>query len=343
MPSEGIKVLVRSGAVAQVKYRPSIYHKLKQKILAMSDEEKAAYDKSRKSNLTITGHESSLVIESLLDYQQFSIHPADRELLPAEQAKQNELFLDLASAPISNPKLPSIEADSQPAMGQGSSKASFTIGSGHGDHFAALEFRPTLHDLLDNDDGYTQFSQVEVGRTQIRYSEPQDKVALQSLELLNIVSLTPMDSIQKSPSWMFQAGALVPPDAACATCISGAVRGGVGASTYLLPRTENAIAFAFLKLNLEDGSGTVGGFRSGPSEMFGLDIRVSHSVRFLSEFEVNQYYDRHFSLEAGDFSAWTSGLSWNAVKNFELRLNGVYQRVPGENYFSGDVAAGFYF
>jgi hypothetical protein len=343
MPSDGIKVLVDAGAVSQVKFRPSIYHRLKQKILAMTTDEKAAFDKSKDSEFKLFGDESSLVLEGLLDYQQFTIHPIDRDLSVAEQAKQDEIFTKLSTANISNPQLPPIAAESQPDLGQASKKASFNLGSGHGDHTIGLEFRPTLHDLLDNDEGYTPFSQVEAGRTLIQYSETAHTLDLQSFDLINIISLTPADSVQKSPSWLVRAGALVPPDAACPSCISGTLQGGIGMSTYLLPRTENAIAFAFLKLNLQDGSGTPSSFRFGPSELIGVDLRFSRSIKFLTELEFTQYYDGHWSPNSGNYSQWTNGVAWNVSKNFELRFSGIYYRMPTENYVTASMSAGIYF
>jgi hypothetical protein len=343
MPADGIKILNQVGAVSEVKFRPSTYHKLKQKILAMSDQEKAAFEKSKKSDLTLFGNESSLVLEGLLDYQQFTIYPFNRELQPSEQAQQDELFAKLTTANISDPPLPPIVAESEPDLGQGSRKASLMVGNGHGDNFFDLEFRPMLHDLLDNDDGYTQFSQIEAGRTRIRYSEIRNNISLQELEVVNIVSLVPVDSILMSPSWLVQVGGIVPPDSTCATCLSASVQGGIGISAYLLPKTENAITFAFLKLNAEDGAGIPGNFRAGPSELIGFDVRLGRSIKFLTELEFTQYFDQHLTAQSGTYSNWTSGLSWNAVKNFELRLNGKYQQLPTENYVWGNLAAGVYF
>ena len=343
MPADGIKILNQIGAVSEVKFRPSTYHKLKQKILAMSDTEKTEFEKAKRSDLTLAGNESSLVLEGLLDYQQFTISSLSREMTASEQAKQDELFAKLTTANISDPALPPIVAESQPDLGQGSRKASLMVGSGRADNFFELEFRPMLHDLLDNDEGYTQFSQIEAGRTRIRYSETKNNISLQELEVVNIVSLAPMDSILKSPSWLVQVGGVVPPDSTCPTCLSASIQGGIGLSTYLMPRIENAVTFAFLKMNVEDGAGTPGNFRIGPSELVGFDARLGRKIKFLTELEFNQYFDQHLTALSGTYAAWTSGLSWNAVKNFELRFNGKYQQLPTENYFLGNLAAGYYF
>jgi len=343
IPADGIKALTRVGAVSQVRFRPSIYHKLKQKILAMSDDEKAAFKKSLSSHLELSGHESGLVLESLLDYQQFSIQHSNREPGSADEEKQDELFLKLATAKTQTPQLPSINAESQPDLGHASSKVSVIFSAGTANTLAELELRPTFHDLLDHDEGYTQFSQFEAGTTRLGYSTLNHQASLQSFELINIISLTPVDSLLSASSWLLKAGALVPPDSACTDCISAQLQGGDGWSAYLMPKSENVVAFALLKFNLESGLGTPGAFRWGPSELLGVDLHLSRSIKFLTELEFTQYFNQHLSSNNGPYTEWTTGLSWYTMQNLELRFIGIYQQLPVHNASVANLALGYYF
>lgn len=336
VPSDEVKRLAQNDAIASAQLRPAIYQQLKQKIAAMSSEEKADFLRSQKP-LQTQGHSSALVVEALLDYQQFQLLHSHEEPSEAEKKTQDELFLQLSKASIKAPTLPSLEADTQPDLGHASSKMSLGFGSGQGDQFVDLEWRLAIHDWLDDDLGYTPFSQIEVGKLDFRYSREREEVDLHSLTLVNIVSLAPVDSLQRSASWLANAGAYVPPDSKCLYCLSAQVQGGFGLSTYLT-NDEAAVGFAFIKWNVEDGSGTPNRFRTGPSELIGADWRIVPHVKWLAEFEMNQYFN-----EQGPFSAVRSGFSWSYQKNQELRLLTTYQQVPTQNYVTGNLLAGFYF
>ena len=344
IPADGIKELARiPGAVKQVNFRPSIYHRLKQKVLAMSPQENKSFETSRRKNLLLNHDESGLVLEGLLDYQQFNIHPFNRDLTKEEQAKQKELFLQLATAPQVEAELPPLERKSQPDLGHSSRKISTYAGDGSQKSYFGIELRPSFHDLLDYDEGYTAFSQFDVVKVDLRYSRLQNVFGLEDLELLNVVSLTPVDSLIREQSWMIDVGGYVPPDSPCQNCFSGRLQGGKGYSAYLLPRAENLIAYAFLKANLEGGAGTVGGFRWGPSEWIGLDMRLLGSLKLLTDFEYFQFLNSHFVSNGGPDLRWKSGVSWYAARNFEIRVTSEYDAFSKVDSHFGRLMLGYYF
>ena len=63
-----------------------------------------------------------------------------------------------------------------------------------------------LHDLLDPSPGYVQGAQVDFLSTALRYYPEQEQLKLQSLDLLNIVSLAAQDDLIRPISWMAKIG-----------------------------------------------------------------------------------------------------------------------------------------
>ena len=110
-----------------------------------------------------------------------------------------------------------------------------------------------------------------------------------------------------------------------------------------MPKSENVVAFALLKFNLESGLGTPGAFRWGPSELLGVDLHLSRSIKFLTELEFTQYFNQHLSSNNGPYTEWTTGLSWYTMQNLELRFIGIYQQLPVHNASVANLALGYYF
>ncbi|MDM8551889.1 hypothetical protein QUF72_17530 [Desulfobacterales bacterium HSG2] len=82
------------------------------------------------------------------------------------------------------------------------------IGMGiKGDHFfQETGYRPVFSDLLDTDYGYKEGIQIEFGASKLRYYDADKKLALESLDLIDIVSISPIDKFFMSYSWKVGTG-----------------------------------------------------------------------------------------------------------------------------------------
>ena len=79
------------------------------------------------------------------------------------------------------------------------------VGTGFGwrqdEFFEEINFRPAYHDLLDPETGYTPNAQIEFLAAKIRHYEKHNQFRLERLAIVDIISLSPMDSLFKRPSW----------------------------------------------------------------------------------------------------------------------------------------------
>ncbi len=94
----------------------------------------------------------------------------------------------------------------RPDQGHDSSRIGFTVGSKGDSPFQEISFRPVYHSLLDNGKGYREGAQIIFADTAVRYYSQDNKLKLESLDFINIVSLAPRDLFFKPISWKVDTG-----------------------------------------------------------------------------------------------------------------------------------------
>ena len=72
--------------------------------------------------------------------------------------------------------------------------------------FEEVGFRPAYHDLLDDDRGYVEGAQIVFADAALRYYSSDDKLVLQKLDIVDIISVSPRDSFFKPYSWKVRTG-----------------------------------------------------------------------------------------------------------------------------------------
>ena len=131
-----------------------------------------------------------------------------------------------------------------------------------------LTVRAGYHDLLDPEIGYTPDAQIEIASVSLRHYNRADQTRVERATLVNVMSLSPMDSLFHAPSWKINAGMNTIRFGSCQLCSNGVLNGGIGAAmeSHWLKR-EVVFAFAEAEANYsrayeEDhrvgGGGTVG-------------------------------------------------------------------------------------
>ena len=93
-----------------------------------------------------------------------------------------------------------------PDLGHGSNRLDMGIGSISHDFFYELNIRPAYHCLLDPDDGYLTGSQIEFANLCLRHYPNKHRFELYSLDLINIVSLSPRNRFLRPISWKVETG-----------------------------------------------------------------------------------------------------------------------------------------
>jgi len=104
------------------------------------------------------------------------------------------------------PAVPEMPVPTRPDQGHGSNRISLQYGEVEKEPFAEFRLRPAYHNLLDADEGYLAGSQIDFANVVVRYYRDLEKVRLQSLDLVSIVSLAPRHRFYKPVSWKIETG-----------------------------------------------------------------------------------------------------------------------------------------
>lgn len=103
--------------------------------------------------------------------------------------------------------------DTRPELGHKSGRVSFGAGRRAHRDYVELRWRPAYHDLLDPDAGYTPGAQINFLDVTLRSYAHERGVVLQSLDLIDIVSLFPREDFFRGPSWKVSTGLFRKPTA----------------------------------------------------------------------------------------------------------------------------------
>jgi hypothetical protein len=93
-----------------------------------------------------------------------------------------------------------------PEHGHGSNRLALGLGVDDNDWYQELRLRPAYHNLLDADRGYLAGSQIDFANLVLRYYPERRQLALQALDLIDIVSLSPRHAFFRPVSWKVTTG-----------------------------------------------------------------------------------------------------------------------------------------
>ena len=148
----------------------------------------------------------------------------------------------------------------------------------HGEFFSEVNFRPAFHDLLDPETGYTPDAQIEALGVALRHYPRRGHTRLERFTLLNILSISPVNSLFKSPSWKINTGLETIRRDACRFCRTGYFNTGFGlaAESSLLKRE---VYFGFAELASEFGRVFNGDHRIGGGATLGALADITARLR----------------------------------------------------------------
>jgi hypothetical protein len=149
--------------------------------------------------------DQSRVLELAMEYAGYR-YAAEQE----DTAENDPLLMQVSSARSKlsvPPQTPQIEQlPERPDQGHRSGRAEISYGYENNRHFVQLNLRPVLHDLIDPPGGYVDGAQLEFLDASVRYDIKDEKVELEHLDFVDIVSIPTRDHFIKPFSWKVNAG-----------------------------------------------------------------------------------------------------------------------------------------
>ncbi|MGM0453480.1 MAG: DUF4105 domain-containing protein [Thermodesulfobacteriota bacterium] len=196
----------------------------------------------------------------------------------------------------------------QPEMGHDSRRAGAGFGIQSGDVFYELRFRPALTDLTDMDYMHDQGAQLEFGDLRTRYYPESARLTLQQFDIVDIVSVSPMDAIFKPLSWKVNAGWHRKPMAQDSDASYFRLNGGPGVAARL---PWLGLGYAMAESELDIGGDLETDYAIGAGASIGTIFAVGPACKI-------HLYGRGLGFFAGDGHA---DYSAGGISNFRIDTN----------------------
>ncbi|WP_305733468.1 Lnb N-terminal periplasmic domain-containing protein [Trichlorobacter ammonificans] len=210
LPTDTIRITQESGILEEPRYRPSQGSRIRTIMAQLTPDGRQvaldlAYGRRLPEGLTGAAEDRAAILDLAAEFAQFRL--ARKEL--AKDA-YTRLYLALLKERSMLGPTPEGRYDGvvppRPESGHDTTRVAVGGGVRRGKGFGELAIRPQFHSLLDPDQGYLQGAQITFLDTVLRFSEAPSPVTVQSLHLVDIVSLTPRDLFFKPTSWKVNVG-----------------------------------------------------------------------------------------------------------------------------------------
>ncbi len=322
IPADTIRLLFQNdGLIAAMSYRPAGSTKLKRKRETVQRTDQSFLDQlttdpslARQTDfLQLPQARQIFLLDLASDYFRYKSR-MDKTL--AEQYKIDNKSILLSRSKIQVPSSPFSITPFTLSPEQGHETARMGVGAGwrNDEIFEQISVRAAYHDLLDPSPGYTPDSQIELGALTLRHYHRRNQFRIEQLTLVNVLSLSPIDSWFHGPSWKVQFGMNTIKTRSCDLCSNGYLNTGAGGSleTHLFQR-EVFFLFGEAEANVSnayDENHRIGGGVSG-----GVVAKLTDNWKVMA----SAGYLGYFFGDRSDDLKVSVGQRWTVAKNFAVR------------------------
>ena len=216
LPVDTVRATVeQEGLLKEVIYRPASSTILQYRMASMSPEQlrwannlasgEVSFDESPEQPLS--WEERVDVLEIAQGYLGYLIASGKRNHADDKQRAHELLTARSRINQVSSPpEIPTPKT--RPEQGHPTSRLAFGAGKHDGRRFIEFRIRPTYHDLLDAESGYVRGAEINFFSLKLRQFEDSDRIRLEELIPIEIVSLSPRDPFFKPLSWKVNVAAV---------------------------------------------------------------------------------------------------------------------------------------
>ena len=202
-----------------------------------------------------------------------------------------------------------------PEQGHLTRRAGVGFGWRQDGFFEEVNLRPAYHDLLDPAAGYSPNAQIEFMAIKLRHYEKHNQFRLERLALLDIISLSPMDSLFTRPSWKVNASYDTVRREGCGYC--GNVNFNVGPGAAVETRwLRREVYFAFAEFDANYSHAFEKNYRVGGGGTVGLLADVTERWKIL----LSATYLRYPLGEHSDNTKYSFQQRYTLSKDWAVRL-----------------------
>ncbi len=278
IPADTVRLITEQpGLVVETAYRPSRSTQIRRKRDLLSDHERDILHRiSKDTEITqsddfkmLPTDRQAFLLDVAYDYMRYQSVTDDKNTAAYEK-NQRSLLLTRSALKIQTEEVKIEPVTAPPEKGHRTARTGVGFGWRGGEPFEEVAIRPGYHDLLDDETGYTPDAQIEALSVRLRYYNHTDRIQLESLTLASIVSLFPIDSLFRKPSWKVSVGLNTIKDhIGCDFCNYWNFNVGTGGAiqTRFLHRE---VFYAFAELDANYGTVFEKNYRAGGGGTVGL-------------------------------------------------------------------------
>ena len=323
VPADTVRLISsKPGLVSDIAYRPSRSTVIKRKRESLPAAERdlahrITQDPSVVGSPAFTQlalSKQAFVLDLASDYLRYKIETTDS---PKPEWKERNKAVLTARSRL---RIPSEEFvvqpfAKQPELGHKTSRASIGGGWRNDDTFEEATVRAGYHDLLDPEVGYTPDAQIEMASVTVRHYNRADQTRVERATLLNLLSLSPIDSVFHAPSWKVNIGMNTIRYNDCQLCSNGFFNGGIGgAKEFRLLKREVLFAFAEAEANVSKAYDEM--HRVGGGATVGMLADLTERWKFMA---TGTYLKFPLGDRSDDFR-WYVGSRFTLARNWTVRL-----------------------
>ena len=204
IPLDTIKAInKKEGLVKFVNYRPSRERKIKHRLKQMNKKQYSAFSKIVKENNfdlnALNEDEKADVLETVYQYIQYQYINEKTDI--KDYRKKSFGVLRRRNLLNAKPTFDELKEGNNPVYSHNSAMISLGLGVQNGNIFEQFSIRPAYHSLTDNNKGFLKGAQINFLNTVFRHYDKNDKYVLEKADILELISLSPVNNIFKAPSY----------------------------------------------------------------------------------------------------------------------------------------------
>lgn len=353
LPTETIKQINNQpGLVESIVHRPSLGSQLDHRLTLLNGREKdivkQLIDITKNVNPaefdSIIASRQALILDAAINFIQYEIS-ANRDTSKDQKENLYSLLIQRSQLSAGSNFNQNFNPKTLVSPDLGHDPARFEISGGRFDRgekrsgfdeesFVEFSIRPGFHDLLSLEDGHAPNSQINFLDLRARYETKSAEWQLQKFTLLDIVSLYPLSSFIKEPSWKINIGWEVNQDNACEDCTPFILNPGVGLA-FQSNFHRKEIYFAFIEADLELDHEFDSDYRGGFGATVGLLLNASDSWRMA--ITANR---THYTVGQRDY---VSEIEFKNRFYLSRNLEIIFDLKDVEEYREAKLGFGYYF
>ncbi|MFZ2649480.1 MAG: DUF4105 domain-containing protein [Burkholderiaceae bacterium] len=224
----------------------------------------------------------------------------------------------------------------RPEHGHRSGRVGLGLGTREGKAFQELRLRPAYHDLLDPEEGYTRGAQLEFTNFVLRRNSEDASVRLETLNLIDVVSLTPQDELLRPRSWRFNIGARRSDQRDGTRPLVANLDGGAGRTVELHKRM---LGYALAEGALLGSRSLERSYAAGAGGSAGMIVDATSRWRVHAHARSLRFFagQQHSTIEAGLDQRFT------LTRDAALRLEASWRRADAASWKSATFYLDCYF